>query len=180
MDDKVHEEPKVVTVKVTKEEAKVLAFIQEAVGDDTDRELLQNIQFEPEVTNSADGWRWHAAPNFPNQPKLKGLLNPQQKAPSQGGYMVFEDNTGLDYPDVDQLVPRTPPAGEALLNVGFLSDAIKHMDKNSSVLIRFRKATDAVEILGQVAETPVYVLVMPMHQDPEKELNRWKPYQRGK
>lgn len=154
-------------IKGTKEESKLIRWLQKATTKSEDRSLDGIYVCDGHVV-ACDGIRMHAAPTPDCLKKWDGIWD--GRVPSGDFAADLEQVEGI-YPDYNQIMPTDPPQYEIAMSARLLIEALQGMKEDSNMVIfRFRGKHDPVEIFGP--EAKVYALLMPMKC---RDLALWRP-----
>jgi hypothetical protein len=152
-----------ITVKPTKEEAKLITWLRKALSDD-DRPTLTQIHVKNGRTETCDGCRAHIAETpecFKTQDFAEALLTPLAKSTRADIPNEFEANTEtLNYPDLEQVTPKAPFKYVIGIDPKYLSEALSIFPPGEPVILEFRTPREPVIVRSN--STPAKAIIMPM------------------
>ena len=149
-------------LKGTKEDSKLLRWLQAAATKDESRPVLLGVMGCDGYAVACDGFRLHAAKTelIPEDKNLHGKVK-------AGNFEVDMFEIGGTYPSWQQILPTGPVELAIGVDPKLLIEALKGME--NPVTLRFYSPTSPMEVLGKDR----YALVMPLRDS--RDDSPWRP-----
>jgi hypothetical protein len=155
-------------VKISKEQAAALKYVQQAASEDQGRPTLTPVRVNGSL-EACDGIRIHAA-NIQLPEALEGLMFVEKVQPTLESWKVIDCN----YPDLVAIMPKNAPTVTVTFNAEYMREALTGLTGMCELRI-FTEHTP-IEVAGHLPDdTATYALVMPMRKDETRNDFSWKP-----
>ena len=160
-------------IEGTKEEARLLKWLQKAQSKDISRPALTGLHVNENHAVTCDSLRVHII----DKPDCLQEIENETitlKVPTGGAFLaraeVMED---ANYPDYQAVMPITQEFTIAV-NPKFLIDALSNM--GSTCVLRFTDKYSPMEVVGKDKEkNTLYSIIMPMRHDEESGIAVYRP-----
>jgi len=158
-------------IEGTKEESRLIRWLQKAQSDDAARPILTGLHVTEDYVIACDGFRLHATPT----PLCLQLARDKQvkgKVPA-GDFAANMEEVEGTYPDIFQVMPNSEATFAVAVDPKYLREALQGVE--GYAVLRFRSPDTPIEVFDQYGKH--YAVIMPRHQHPanDPKVGGWRP-----
>ncbi len=149
------------TVRLTKEEAKTVRWIQKGVSTDDTRPALCAVYIDGEKMVSTNGFRLHIAPTPEVLQEYNGKCLDLGKVPAQDCIIAVHEITNGSYPEYEAVIPAQDESElEISFNSQFMIEFLQSIPKGTIVKMNLKDGNNPL-VLSTEEDAPRFGIIMP-------------------